>query len=102
VWATGAVAHSPIETTTPRDEATVAQVPAEVVMAFKGGIRLTRVSVTHADSPAVDLDLEGFGGFISTYAIPLLPMGSGLYLIEWRGLGDDGHAMSGSFSFTVE
>jgi len=29
-------------------------------------------------------------------------MGTGNYLIEWRGLGGDGHALNGTFSFTVE
>jgi methionine-rich copper-binding protein CopC len=29
-------------------------------------------------------------------------MGAGVYQIEWRGLGVDGHPMSGSFSFEVK
>jgi len=29
-------------------------------------------------------------------------MGAGTYRIEWRGLGIDGHAMQGEFTFTVE
>ncbi len=102
VWATGAIAHSPLEATTPADEATVADVPSEVIMDFKGDIRLTRVSMTHADHPSVNLDLEGFNGFISDYAVPLQPMGSGAYMIAWRGLGADGHPLNGSFRFTVE
>lgn len=102
LWATGALAHSPLDATTPAHEATVAQAPAEVILDFKNDIRLTRVSVTHADQPSVPLDLNGFDGFITTYAIALEAMGSGPYLIEWRGLGADGHALNGSFTFTVE
>jgi|TARA_B100001059_G_scaffold107312_1_gene106967 methionine-rich copper-binding protein CopC len=102
LWATGVIAHSPLEATIPANEAVVAEVPLEVVLDFKGDIRLTRVSMTHADHPSVDLDLESFSGFISDYAIPLQGMGSGAYIIEWRGLGADGHALNGSFSFTVE
>ncbi|NSX53328.1 copper resistance CopC family protein [Parasulfitobacter algicola] len=102
LWTTGAIAHSPLETTTPANEATVAEVPSEVIMDFKGNIRLTRVSMTHAETHTVDLDLDSFDGFISGYAIPLQAMGSGEYVIEWRGLGADGHALNGSFSFTVE
>ncbi|MFV2052360.1 copper resistance CopC family protein [Aliiroseovarius sp. YM-037] len=102
LWATGAFAHSPLEATIPANESIIAEAPSEIAMDFKGHIRLTRVSMTHADHPSVDLDLEGFDGFISDYAIPLQSMGSGVYLIEWRGLGVDGHALNGSFSFTVE
>ena len=102
LWATGAVAHSPLEATTPANEATVAEVPSEITMDFKGEIRLTRVSMTHAETHNANLDLNRFDGFVSSYAIPLQGMGSGDYLIEWRGLGADGHALNGSFSFTVE
>ena len=102
LWAAGAVAHSPLEATTPAHEATVAEVPSEITMDFKGKIRLTRVSMTHAETTTANLDLGGFDEFVSSYAIPLQGMGSGDYLIEWRGLGADGHALNGSFSFTVE
>jgi methionine-rich copper-binding protein CopC len=101
-WATGAIAHSPLDGTTPVNEAIVAQVPTEVLLNFKGKIRLTRVTMTHADHDSVDLDLSGNSGFISDYAVPMPPMGSGIYVIVWRGLGADGHALNGTFGFTVE
>ena len=100
IWATSAAAHSPLNATMPADKATVAEVPDEIMLAFKGDIRLTRVTMTHAEHEA-DLDLNGFSGFLSDFTIPLQSMGAGPYQIEWRGLGDDGHAMNGTFSFTV-
>lgn len=102
VWATGAMAHSPLDATLPANKASVTEVPSEVTLTFKGSIRLTRISMTYENHPSVDLDLEGFNGFLSEYAIPLKSMGAGHYMIEWRGLGTDGHASTGSFSFTVE
>jgi methionine-rich copper-binding protein CopC len=102
IWASGAMAHSPLGATTPAHEATVVDAPTEVVLDFKGKIRLTRVTMTHADHESVDLDLSGNSGFISDYAIPMQPMGSGIYIIQWRGLGADGHALNGTFSFTVK
>lgn len=102
IWATSAVAHSPLESTTPLHEAVVAQVPADVLLDFKGAIRLTRVTVTHAETDAIDLDLSGHKGFITDYAIPLEAMGSGAYSIAWRGLGIDGHALDGAFTFVVQ
>ena len=102
LWATGVVAHSPLSGTTPAHEAIIAEVPTEVLLEFKGDISLTRVTMTHEDHPSVDMDLTGHSGFISSYAIPVQPMGTGEYVIEWRGLGTDGHALTGSFHFTVE
>lgn len=102
IWATGAIAHSPLKSTTPKNEAVVTEVPAEIIMNFKGKIRLTRVEMTQSDQAGIDLDLSQHKGFISDYALPLQGAGEGNYLIEWRGLGIDGHAVNGSFSFTVQ
>ncbi|MEO1550225.1 MAG: copper resistance protein CopC [Pseudomonadota bacterium] len=101
LWATSAPAHSPLEATIPAHEANLAQMPEQIVMDFKGNIRLTRVTLAIANKKA-DLDLDGFSGFLSEYAIPMQAFGAGVYQVEWRGLGDDGHPMKGAFSFTVQ
>jgi methionine-rich copper-binding protein CopC len=102
IWATGAMAHSPLDGTTPANEATVAEMPIEVLMNFKGDIRLTRVAITYADTLSMDMDLGDQTAFTQEFALPMLDMGAGGYVVEWRGLGADGHALNGTFSFTVE
>ena len=100
--ATHVFAHSSVDTTTPDNGATVAEVPAEISFSFADDIRLTKVSMTHQDSQTVTLDLGGQTSFGRTFALPLISMGEGIYRIEWRGLGADGHAMQGEFTFTVD
>ena len=102
IWATGAMAHSPLDATTPDNEATVTEMPTEVLMDFKGDIRLTRVSIIHAGKHRMDMDLGEQKAFMQEFALPMHDMGAGVYVVEWRGLGDDGHALNGTFSFTVE
>ena len=102
IWATGALAHSPLDATTPANEATVTKMPTELLMDFKGDIRLTRVSITHADTHSMDMDLGDQTAFTQEFALPMHDMGAGVYVVRWRGLGDDGHALNGIFSFTVE
>jgi methionine-rich copper-binding protein CopC len=102
IWANTAVAHSPLKATTPSDGSVISVAPTEVSLGFKGKIRLTRVSVSKSDQTKIDLDLSSGKGFVSDYTIPFQSMGNGTYLIEWRGLGDDGHALTGKFSFTVK
>ncbi len=102
ICATGAIAHSPLKTTTPADDAVISEVPTEVLLDFKGDIRLTRVTIKHADNDAIKMDISGHGGFIRNYAIPVELTGFGIYVIDWRGLGADGHALNGKFSFLVE
>ena len=102
LWATGAAAHSPLDATFPANEAIVTEMPSEVLMDFKGDIRLTRVAITHADTHTMDMDLGEQTAFTQEFALPMHDMGAGEYVIEWRGLGADGHALNGTFSFTVE
>ena len=101
-WAAGAMAHSPLDGTTPANEAIVLEMPAEVLMGFKGDIRLTRVAITHADTRSMDMDLGNQKTFAQEFVLPMHDMGPGTYEVEWRGLGADGHALNGTFSFTVE
>ena len=102
VWTTLAIAHSPLQSTTPENEAVIAQMPSEIHLNFKGDIRLTRVTMTNPNRENTELDISGHDSFIKGYTIPLTEIGSGVYVIEWRGLGADGHALNGTFSFTVQ
>ena len=102
LFATGAAAHSPLQLTIPANEAVISDAPTEVFLDFKGDIRLTRVQIQQDDLPSMDLELSNFGGFLSEYAIPLGVSGAGIYVIDWRGLGSDGHPMNGTFRFIVE
>ena len=102
MWASVATAHSPLKSTTPANEAIIAQAPNEIRLDFGKDIRLTRLAVTHTDDKKMKLDLSGHDGFKKLYLVPFEGTGTGNYLIEWRGLGDDGHALNGTFSFTVK
>ena len=102
IWATTAVAHSPLDGTTPANGSFVSEMPVEVLMDFKGDIRLTRVTLAHAGSPALNLDLGAQKIFTQEFILPMQDMGLGTYVVEWRGLGADGHALNGNFSFTVK
>ena len=99
---TASFAHSPVDGTTPEDGAVLNETPSHIVLSFEKEVRLTRVWVAHAGSSKVDLDLEGQKTFASRFEVPLKDMGSGIYLIEWRGLARDGHVMRDMFTFQIE
>lgn len=100
--ATSAFAHSSMDTTTPENGATLAEVPTEIHFSFANDIRLTRVEMVYEDQPAIRLDLGDQKSFDRVFALPLKDEGDGIYRIEWRGLGADGHAMQGELEFTVD
>jgi len=97
-----ALAHSEKESMTPADGAILDAVPETIGLRFNDGMRLTKVEMTHAETHTEALDLGTQSGFVKEFSLPLTPMGPGMYHIEWRGLGVDGHPMNGVFSFEVK
>ncbi len=97
-----AFAHPEIQETNPVDGSVLGEVPANIVMTVSGDLLLTRVQMTHDDQASINLDLGDKKEFAARFELPLPDMGSGTYLIEWRGLAGDGHVMRGTFSFRVD
>lgn len=95
-------AHSQAQETSPADGAVLAKMPGEIALTFTDKLRLTKLEVHHSDGVTQELDLSSFKAFATEFALPLDAMGAGDYEVEWRGLGIDGHAMKGTFSFEVE
>lgn len=93
-------AHSPLSGVVPADQSVHDTVPATVDLTFAAGMRLTRVALDHDGAPSGDLDIPP-GGFVTEYTLPLIDLGPGTYTFTWRGLSADGHALQGSFGFSV-
>ncbi len=98
---TGAAAHSKMDETTPANGSVIAAMPAMVSLHFGKKIRLTKVTLTHEADTPVAFDLSAFGSFANKFDLPVADQGAGSYIVDWRGLGADGHALKGSFRFEV-
>jgi methionine-rich copper-binding protein CopC len=99
--ATAASAHSTARATEPADGATLDAPPATIRIQFKAPIRVTLLRLTDAGGDAHDVTYDGSEATAELTADPAsLPSGS--YTVEWRGLSQDGHPASGSFSFRIE
>ncbi|MEX0317138.1 MAG: copper resistance protein CopC [Ruegeria sp.] len=96
-----ALAHSVIKQSAPADGDVLAEMPSQVVLTFTKKIRLTRVELTLGDS-GTSLDLSEHKGFGTEFMLPVDVSGTGLFQVDWRGLGEDGHVMQGEFGFEVK
>ncbi|MEN0087545.1 MAG: copper resistance CopC family protein [Pseudomonadota bacterium] len=95
-----ALAHSKAERTTPKDGATVVEVP-ELLMQFDDPMRIISVTLT---SPTGEVEVErqtGVEPVLEFRASPAQVLTRGNYRFDWRGMAADGHPMQGRFSFTV-
>ena len=97
-----AFAHSPLQQTSPADGDSLSRAPATITLTYQRGMRMTRIRWSRDDGDNGLIDLDGRSGFATKFSLPFTGQGRGVYTIEWRGLGDDGHPQSGVFAFTVE
>lgn len=100
-----ALAHSPVNTSVPVDGAELSDVPEVLTLTLAEPGRFMKVEVTHttADGSASHVTELDISTRATTDEMEFAPpaMGNGTYLVEWRVLGDDGHAMDGTVTYTV-
>ena len=95
------IAHSTKEGTTPLHGAVLAAAPETIGMTFDTPMRVTMVRLSDADGSEYDVvRTDGMAPVTVFEAVPPA-LEPGAYMVEWRGLSDDGHAMEGSFSFEI-
>jgi len=100
--APAAWAHAYEKATLPERDSTVAESPEKIGIHFEGGsMRITRFELSGAQG-TVPLADEPGSQFTKVFELrPAETLAPGDYEVSWRGVSDDGHAMSGGFGFTV-
>jgi methionine-rich copper-binding protein CopC len=96
--------HFALSRSVPAADATVAS-PSEVRLWFTEaaqensvGIRLLNAAGAALETPAAKRDEAD--ARVYALAVPA-PLAAGRYTVSWRGVGDDGHVVQGTFAFTV-
>lgn len=102
IVSTNVLAHTSVDSTEPKNGAVLANPPSNIKLNFENKIRLTRVSQTFQTTEPAQLDIGQQRSFSTTFSFPFQNRGNGKYVIQWRGLGTDGHTMQGEFSFMVD
>lgn len=97
-----AFAHSTKEATVPEDGALLDAAPSEVMIQFDEPATLTRIELTHShEGETQETRLTPPSEAMDMTHLDAPDLGPGLYTVEWRAMSADGHAVNGSFSFTV-
>lgn len=99
-----AFAHSPLKATTPADGQTVFGSPEILHLVFAKPARVTKVMLKHTSGGMSHENKLKLPSKKFATELMLQPKfkGPGDYEVEWRALGQDGHALKGSFKFKVE
>ncbi len=97
--------HNHLEKSTPAADELVAQSPKEIRLWFAEKVdpKFSSITLMRADSSKVEIGkTHGTDDPKSIAAAVPAALISGKYLIRWRSAGDDGHAVRGTFAFSVK
>jgi methionine-rich copper-binding protein CopC len=97
-----ALAHSQKEGTIPEDGARLTNPPPVIELAFNAPMRITHMTLTNAEGDSFGLARDKSLAARKEFSARPDDLPAGEYTVEWRGLAEDGHAMRGAFSFTLE
>lgn len=102
-WFDPAFAHSKMKHSVPEDGATVSAGLEQIELRFSDGLRLMLVKVSQIGvTTAKDIMPAPLPKEFTRHAVmPIDPLEPGDYQVTWTGVGKDGHAMNGTFKFTV-
>ena len=79
----------------------VTAAPAVIAVSFDKPMRVTFIKLTNADGDAFALERTDEMAPVTRFEATPPALTAGRYTVKWRGLSEDGHAMSGRFSFEV-
>jgi copper transport protein len=97
-------AHAKLQTARPAADAQLNEPPSEIKLSFTEPIevRLSTIAVRDRSSErAQTVHASAVAGDRRSVAAPLTPLQPGVYVVDWRVVSADGHAMTGSYTFTI-
>jgi len=97
-----AMAHTGLKVSNPADGAVINQAPDELHLTFTAAVALVRLSVTDAAGKQLALDFKPSTDRGTEYHIPMPAMQMGNLKVEWAVIGEDGHTVTNTFSYTVD
>lgn len=98
--APAATAHSALISVVPPDGALLKEAPTQVVLTFNEPVQPLAVTLAGSDGSRRDLLDASRGGINLVVNLPD-DLSRGTFLVSWRAVSGDGHAIAGAASFSV-
>ena len=100
LFAGHALAHAMLESSSPANHAVLNAAPKTINLEFGHPTKLTKLKLlSSGQETPLTVDLSAPAS--TTFSLPLPALKPGTYQVKWSTLSADGHAMTGSLSFTL-
>ncbi|WP_284154949.1 copper resistance CopC family protein [Algicella marina] len=97
-----AFAHSKKEASSPADGATLSAAPEVITLTFDKPTTVTSIRLTGSDGTDHEVERRSPLTPATTFEATPAAIPAGSYIIEWRGLAEDGHPLQGTVSFSIQ
>lgn len=96
------LAHAHLSASVPGKDAVVNEAPGVFELSFTEEVQLLKFAITGSNGKAVETEFTPSADAQQSFAVPLPMLGQDSYTVNWTILGDDGHRVEDSLSFTVD
>ena len=93
-------AHAALKVSAPKSGTTVAA-PHDLSLTFSEKVHLTAIKLTANGKDVSGVQVDHAAAPAPTFTVPLPHLAPAKYDVRWSAIGDDGHPVSGTFTFTV-
>jgi len=99
---TSAAAHTDLRSSNPGDGSVVNKAPEQMQLTFTAAVSLIKFNLTDSSGKEIEVDFEPSTEAKSEYLMAMPLMQTGAYKVDWAVIGEDGHPVSNSISFTID
>jgi methionine-rich copper-binding protein CopC len=96
-----AFAHTALTEAMPGDGAMIKQGPAHIKLTFNGPVRLVKLELMGVGHE-MPINFESNTEAKNAFMIETPGMHPGAFTVNWAVIGEDGHTVADSYSFTVD
>jgi methionine-rich copper-binding protein CopC len=96
-----AFAHTALTEATPGDGAMIKQGPAHINLTFNGPVKLVKLELMGVGHE-MPTNFESNSEAQNAFMIETPGMHPGAFTVNWAVIGEDGHTVADSYSFTVD
>jgi methionine-rich copper-binding protein CopC len=96
-----AFAHTALTEATPGDGAMMKQGPAHINLTFNGPVKLVKLELMGVGHE-MPTNFESNSEAKNAFMIETPGMHPGAFTVNWAVIGEDGHTVADSYSFTVD
>jgi methionine-rich copper-binding protein CopC len=95
------LSHAKLQSSTPADNAQLAQAPKTLTLNFSEAAQLARL-VMVGDGKEISIPIDKTAKASQSFTLPLPGLVPGKYTVQWTAVAaDDGHVTKGTFSFSI-